>query len=122
MKVNLSRKNVEPIAELPEFNGTVIYRCEPVLQFSPFTHKAHQLNWPCDVVGSQQFAVAAKIKDGDKIRIHSKYGTFEKRFVVDEKLKGTIALFGASDLGAKYFDMQGDYRYEVVKIERVEHE
>ena len=120
-KVNLARKNIEPIAELPEFNGTVIYRCEPVLQFSPFTNKAHQLHWPCELVGSHQFSVAAKLEDGDEVVIHSKFGEIVKRFRIDPKLKGTVALLGTSDLGIEYFAMQGNYRYERVKItKRVE--
>ncbi len=120
-KVNLSRKNIEPIAELPEFNGTVIYRCEPVLQFSPFTNKAHQLHWSCDLVGSYQFSVAAKLEDGDEVVIHSKFGEIIKHFRIDLKLKGTVALLGTSDLGMDYFAMQGNYRYERVKItKRVE--
>ncbi len=122
-KVNLSRKNIEPIADLEEFNGTVIYRCEPVLQFSPFTNKAHQLRWECVLVGSQQFAMAAKIQDGDMVTIHTQYGDIQKRFRIDPKLKGTIALLGTSDLGMQYFDMQSTYRYERAKItKRVEHE
>ncbi len=120
-KVNLSRKNIEPIAQLPEFNGTVIYRCEPVLQFSPFTNKAHQLNWSCDLVGSYQFSVAAKLQDGDEVVIHSSFGEIIKYFRIDPKLKGTVALLGTSDLGMKYFAMQGSYRYERVQItKRVE--
>ncbi|SMC08988.1 NADH-quinone oxidoreductase subunit G [Nitratiruptor tergarcus] len=115
-KVNLSRKNAEPIEELPEFNGTVIYRCEPVLQFSPFTNKAHQLAWECDLVGSEQFSVAAKLEDGDHVVIHSRHGEIYKKFKIDKKLKGTIALLGVSDMGEKYFAMQDSYRYEKVKI------
>jgi NADH-quinone oxidoreductase subunit G len=117
-KVNLSRKNIEPIAELPEYNGTVIYRCEPVLQFSPFTNKAHQLNWSCELIGSSQFAIAAKLNDGDMVRIKTSFGEIEKRFSIDSKLKGTIALMGVSDMGSLYFDLQGKYRYEIVKIEK----
>ncbi len=115
-KVNLSRKNIEPIAELPEFNGTVIYRCEPVLQFSPFSHKAHQLNWSSDLIGSEQFSVAAKLQDGDHVVIFSQFGKIYKQFRIDKKLKGTIALMGVSDMGMRFFDMQASYRYEKVKI------
>ncbi len=120
-KVNLSRKSVEPIEELPEFNGTVVYRCEPVLQFSPFTNRAHQLTWACDLIGSEQFSVAAKLQDGDRVVIHSRFGEIEKTFRIDPKLKGTIALMGVSDMGSRFFDMQSTYRYERVKItKRVE--
>ncbi|BAF69408.1 NADH-quinone oxidoreductase subunit G [Nitratiruptor sp. SB155-2] len=122
-RVNLSRKNVEPIAELPEFNGTVIYRCEPVLQFSPFTNKAHQLNWSCDLIGSEQFSIAAKLSDGDKVVVQTKFGAIAKTFRIDPKLKGTVALLGVSDMGIEFFDMQSSYRYERVKItKRADHE
>jgi len=69
LETPLEEIKLEEVAPLPEFNGSVVYRCEPVLQFSPFTHKAHQLNWECELVGSKQFSIAAKLSDGDLVEI-----------------------------------------------------
>jgi NADH-quinone oxidoreductase subunit G len=36
-------KVLEEIADLPEFNGTVVYRCNPVNQFNGYTARTSQL-------------------------------------------------------------------------------
>ncbi|WP_281951986.1 NADH-quinone oxidoreductase subunit G [Nitrosophilus kaiyonis] len=118
-KVNKSREKIEEIEELPEFNGTVVYRCEPVLQFSPFTAKAHQLNEKSKLVGSEQFAIAAKLKDGDEVMIKSSFGELKRVFKIDTNLKGTVALLGSFDMGLSYFNILSAYRYQVTKIEKV---
>jgi len=65
-KLNISLK--EP-AELKSFDGTVIYRCNSGAIFNPFVAKAHQFNSEePKLVGSAQFALASKIKDGDEVR------------------------------------------------------
>ncbi|HHH72454.1 MAG TPA: ferredoxin, partial [Sulfuricurvum sp.] len=54
---------------LPEFNGTVIYRCNPVLQFNALTARTSQLERSDALRGSEQFAVAARLRDGDLVKI-----------------------------------------------------
>jgi len=118
-RVKKAREKVKEIEELPEFNGTIVYRCEPVLQFSPFTARAHQLNEKSELIGSEQFAIAAKIKDGDQVIIKSKFGELKRVFRIDTSLKGTVALLGTFDMGLSYFDILSSYRYQVTKIEKV---
>ncbi|WP_187647830.1 NADH-quinone oxidoreductase subunit G [Nitrosophilus labii] len=117
-KVAISREKVEEIEELPEFNGVVIYRCEPVLQFSPFTAKTHQLNFSSELVGSKQFSIAAKLKDGDEVVVKTSFGDLKRVFRIDTSLKGTIGLLETFDMGLSYFDILSDYRYQVIKIEK----
>jgi len=106
---------IEPVAELPEYNGTVIYNCNPVLQFNAFTNKTHQLEKDTSLRGSAQFAAAAKIADGDMVEISFASRTIQRVFKQDEELKGTIALNPTFDLGQEY----GKYRFEKSKIARV---
>ena len=106
---------VAPIEELPEFNGSVIYNCNPVLQFNAFTNKTHQLEKDTTLRGSAQFAAAAKIADGDVVEISFASKTIQRVFKQDEELKGTIALNPTFDLGQDF----SRYRFEKSKIARV---
>ena len=106
---------IEAIDELPEFNGTVIYRCNPVNQFNLYTARATQLENDNALRGSAQFATAARISDGDRIVIE---GSSDVRtFILDETLKGTIALnpFYENIFGGSH----ESYRFEKIKLTKV---
>jgi NADH-quinone oxidoreductase subunit G len=83
---------VDEVDDLPEFNGTIIYHANPVLQFNAYTNQASQLEKDRTLRGSAQFAAAAKISDGDKIEINFGSKTIVRDFKLDSELKGTIAL------------------------------
>jgi len=106
---------LEPVEELPEFNGTVVYHCNPVLQFNEFTNQTKQLEKDDTLRGSAQFAAAARISDGDLIEISFADTTLKRVFKQDDELKGTIALNPTFDIGQ---DMSR-YRFEKSKIMRV---
>ncbi|MDD5051953.1 MAG: 2Fe-2S iron-sulfur cluster-binding protein [Sulfuricurvum sp.] len=108
---------VEEIEDLPEFNGTVVYHCNPVNQFNAYTARCKQLEKDTTLRGSAQFAAAAKINDGDKIRIEFASEMQERTFVLDSVLKGTIALVPAYDVA--FGAMNDKYRFEKVKIMRM---
>jgi NADH-quinone oxidoreductase subunit G len=110
-----TESGIEPIEELPEFNGTVIYNCNPVLQFNMFTNKTKQLEKDTTLRGSAQFAAAAKISDGDEIEINFKNRTIKRKFKLDDELKGTIAINPTFDIGQD----PSSYRFEKSKIMRV---
>jgi NADH-quinone oxidoreductase subunit G len=108
---------LEEIEDLPEFNGTVVYRCNPVNQFNGYTAHTQQLEKEATLRGSAQFAAAAKIGDGDKIRLEFPHSTQERIFKLDPTLKGTIALVPAYDVG--FGGLNEQYRFEKVKITRM---
>ncbi|NPA84373.1 MAG: ferredoxin, partial [Epsilonproteobacteria bacterium] len=111
-------KNVEPIAQLPEFNGTVIYRCEPVLQFSPFTNKAHQLQERGKLYASETFLQDLGLQEGDKVNIQKDDITIAAEVALDDKI-GSGAYIGTFDptLGSeRLFD---GYRFTQVTIQKV---
>lgn len=109
---------IEEVSELPEFNGTVVYHANPVLQFNGYTNRSKQLAKESDLRGSAQFAVAAKIADGDMVEISMNGLVVKRRFVVDEKLKGTVALNPTFDISVP----AGRYRFEKSNITRVTNE
>ncbi len=106
---------LEEIDELPEYNGTVVYHANPVLQFNKYTAQAKQLEKDRTLRGSAQFAAAAKIADGDEIEVHLQSGVLKRVFKLDTELKGTIALNPTFDI---HVEMCG-YRFEKSKIVRV---
>jgi NADH-quinone oxidoreductase subunit G len=108
---------LDEIDDLPEFNGTVVYRCNPINQFNGYTAQAQQLEKEAVLSGSAQFAAAAKISDGDKIRLEFPQSTQERIFKLDSTLKGTIALVPTYDVG--FGGLNEQYRFEKVKIMRV---
>jgi NADH-quinone oxidoreductase subunit G len=112
--------SLEDVEDLPEFNGTVVYRCNPVNQFNAYTARTSQLEKEAALCGSAQFAAAAKIADGDKIQIVFAGEMQERIFKLDASLKGTIALVPAYDIA--YGAMNEKYRFEKVKIMRMGNE
>ena len=114
--------SLEEIADLPEFNGPVLYRCDPVLQFGPQTHRAEQLaDEEAALLGSAQFAAAAKLKEGDRVKLNVHGCEMERVFRIDPDLKGTVALNPTFDLGLREDLLSSNYRYSQSKIEIVGH-
>jgi len=106
---------LEEIDDLPEFNGTIIYNSNPVLQFNAHTNKAKQLEKDSTLRGSAQFASAAKISDGDKVEISFGDETIIREFKLDSELKGTIALNPIFDVSTH----SNKYKFEKSKITRI---
>lgn len=106
---------VEELDDMPEFNGTIIYQCDPVLQFNSYTQKAEQLPKESFLRGSAQFGVAAKISDGDIVEISFGTTKIQREFKLDSDLKGTIALNPTFDISID----ASRYRFEKSKIVRV---
>ena len=117
---------VEAIAEIDTYNGTVLYKCEPLYQFNTATasslSKSVFPKTDTFVKGSKGFATAAKIKAGDKINIIFGDTKVEKTFKIDKNLKGTVALYPSFDLGLNQNGLSTGYRYKKVKIEKIEKE
>ncbi len=114
VEVNGKLENVDA---LPEFNGTVIYRCNPVNQFNTYTARTTQLERDDALRGSAQFAAAARISDGDRVEIDANGKVEIRTFVLDGNLKGTIALSPTYD--TEFGVMNESYRFEKIKIMRV---
>ncbi|MFP4486159.1 MAG: ferredoxin, partial [Campylobacterales bacterium] len=96
-----------------EYNGTIIYLSNPILQFNRYTAKASTLKGGGDILrASKQFMVAAKLQSEGVVRLEGEGVKREIRLEVDDSLKGTIALF-------PHFDdpsLDGEYKYKRVEI------
>jgi len=102
------------VSDLAEYNGTVIYHSNPVLQFNKFTNRTKQLENDRTLRGSAQFSAAAKISDGDTVEISFGTSTVERVFKLDPELKGTVALNPTFDIDVA----ESEYRFLKSKIVR----
>ncbi len=117
---NIDAKNeddtLDDLDDIAEFNGTVIYRCNhPLSQFNPYTNKSDHIKGDLVLLGSKQFATAAKIKTGAMVRFEMDGKTYQRKFKVSEDLKGTIAYNPVFDSTDNY----DEYRYKRVNLEEV---
>ncbi|QSZ40944.1 hypothetical protein GJV85_02050 [Sulfurimonas aquatica] len=94
---------LEKVEELPEFNGTVIYN------INRLEDSDSRLR------GSEQFARAAKISDGDFISISFAGLTINREFKIENELKGTIALNPTFDIAVD----TRRYKFERSEINKI---
>ncbi len=88
----------EPL-EFEGIDGAVIYNYNPQEHFSPFTNKSKILKREANLLGSEQFAIASKLKDGNRVKFVIDNIEFSRVFKIDTSLKGTIALNPTYDMG-----------------------
>jgi NADH-quinone oxidoreductase subunit G len=112
-KSNRKRPKLDEVAELGEFNGSVLYNKNPIDQFSVFTKDCKQIIEKDEILGSEQFATAAKIKSGDKVKFVIDGDEYVKNFHLDRHMKGTIAYNPTFSIDSR----SSNYRYNQVKLE-----
>ncbi len=115
-KVSVKRV-FEEVEELEGFDGPVIYNCNPTEQFSPFTAKSRLLKDEAVLLGSQQFAAATKLQDGECITYTLDGVKFDRVFKIDTSMKGTIALNPVFDMGLSGA-LLSSYRFSRLDFER----
>jgi len=112
---------IDEVEELDTYDGAVVYRCDPVDQFSPFTAQSTLLKDEPVLLGSQQFAVAAKLKEGDEIEFEIDGISFRRVFKIDTSMKGTIALNPTFDMGLSASSLSS-YRFSRLAFEKTNNE
>ena len=111
-------EKITDVEEISGFDGVVIYNCNPQEHFSAFTANSNNLTKKVNLLGSEQFATAAKLTDGDTICYTVNGVKFERVFKIDTSLKGTIALNPTFDMGLSTA-LLSSYRFSKVDLERV---
>ncbi len=112
---------LEEVEELDAFDGAIVYRCDPVDHFSAFTAKSPLLNQEAVLVGSAQFAAAAKLKEGETITFEIDGIRFNRLFKIDTSMKGTIALNPTFDMGLSASAVSS-YRFSRLVYEKFNNE
>ena len=104
---------IDEVTELGEYNGSVVYSCNPISQFNKFTKDCKQIEEKLELIGSAQFATASKIKSGNRVKFVINGIEYIRYFKIDRKMTGTIAYNPSFDADTK----STEYRYNQVKIE-----
>ncbi len=113
-----STLNIEEIGELESFDGVISYLVNSAHNRNPFTQKATLTKENAYLLGSQQFALAAKIADGDEVEFEIDGKKVTRVFRIDTSLKGTFALCPTFDMGLSAFAISS-YRFSRIKINKV---
>ncbi|NOX16498.1 MAG: hypothetical protein GXP61_10865, partial [Epsilonproteobacteria bacterium] len=89
---------LEDVEVLDSFDGSVVYGC-------PSSDPDEQEL----LIGSKQFMMAAKVKNDEDVFVITNSNEYQRKFIMDEELKGTVALMPSA---------QGDesYYYKIAKI------
>ena len=116
-KTSVKRK-LDEVEEIEGFDGAVVYNCNPVEQFSPFTAKSTLLKDEAVLLGSQQFATATKLKDGERITFTLDGVKFDRVFKIDTTMKGTIAVNPTFDRELSTA-LLSSYRFSRLDFERL---
>ncbi|WP_333803031.1 NADH-quinone oxidoreductase subunit G [Sulfurospirillum sp.] len=114
---------VEPIASFAAKEGDVVYRANPVHQFSAFTNKAHQLNEAGALYVSSAFLEAKNLQDGAVVTVENEAGEKLVIALKEEKMiDGLIAYLPTFDtkIDTTPFFKEG-YRFAHVVIKGVSH-
>ena len=118
-----SHDEVEPIAHFSTKEGDVVYRANPVHQFSAFTNKAHQLNEAGALYVSSAFLEAKNLQDGSVVTVENEAGEKLVIALKEEKMiDGLIAYLPTFDtkIDTTPFFKDG-YRFAHVVIKGVSH-
>lgn len=113
--------NLDEVDELDTYDGVVVYNCDTQkivaqeIRASQDDNEKEKL----ELLGSRQFATAAKLKDGDVIQFTIGDVKFVRIFKEDVSMKGTIALNPVFDTGLRGA-LLSSYRFDRLNFQRVE--
>ncbi len=81
---------VEKLAKADLMEGDLVYLSNPIIQFSPFTNRAHQLKTEGKLYVSAEYAEEHGLNEGDSVEIKTEKGAIETKVEIDSQLAGAI--------------------------------
>jgi len=112
-------ESVAPFDANAAITEKVVYLANPVLQFSPFTAKAHQLESTGGLYASKSFTEANGLNEGDSVRVKTANGELTLNVIVDGKIEGDITYLPTFDTGINSEALFNGYRFACVSIQKV---
>jgi len=109
---------LEEIDEIDSYDGVIVYNVNSAQTPNPFAQRAKLTKSDASLIGSEQFAIAAKVKDGDLVEFVLNGNKVKRVFRIDTSLKGTIALNPTFDMGLSAFALSS-YRFSKINIKKV---
>jgi len=108
---------IQEVTQMATFDGAVIYNANPIMQFSPHTAFSPKLINQNELIGSAQFALASKLKDGDKISYIIDGVEFSRVFRIDTSIKGTFAINPTYNMGLSS-GLLSSYRFSRLEFKK----
>ncbi|MDO9304445.1 MAG: NADH-quinone oxidoreductase subunit G [Sulfuricurvum sp.] len=112
-------ENVQAFDEKRAMATSTVYLANPVLQFTPFTARAHQLNEEGGLYASNEFMSSHGLNSGDNVRVKTPKGEIVVSVINDSKINGDITYLPTFDSKINSQALFGDYRFSNVTIEKV---
>ncbi|MDD2828228.1 MAG: NADH-quinone oxidoreductase subunit G [Sulfuricurvum sp.] len=112
-------ESVEKLDENLSLSGSIVYLANPVLQFTPFTARAHQLNEEGGLYGSSSFMEANGLNEGESVRVKTQMGEMVLKAMIDSKINGDITYLPTFDSKINSQALFSGYRFNNVTIEKV---
>ncbi|NEW60077.1 ferredoxin, partial [Sulfurovum sp. bin170] len=111
-------EQIEEPEEMEEFDGAVVYNCNSNTIYTPINFVRQPEEKKGLLVGSQQFAIATKLKDGDRVVFTLDGVEFSRLFKIDTSMKGTVALNPTYDIGLSA-TLLSSYRFSRLEFKKV---
>ena len=118
MRVDAEEKP-KKLADAVLLEGDLIYLSNPIIQFSPFTNKAHQLRTDGKLYVSAAFAEAKELAEGDRVEVKSDHSTVEVAVEIDSQLDGEIPYLPTVDEKLDTRSLFDGYRFTKATIRKV---
>lgn len=112
-------ENVHAFDEKGAMGTSVVYLANPVLQFTPFTARTHQLEQEGGLYASSEFMSSNGLNSGDNVRVKTPKGEIIVAVVSDSKINGDITYLPTFDTKINSSALFGGYRFSNVTIEKV---
>ncbi|MFK5881596.1 MAG: NADH-quinone oxidoreductase subunit G [Sulfurospirillum sp.] len=118
-----AKDEVEEIEEIDFGEESLVYLANPVMQFSAFTNKAHQLNEAGALYASSEFMEANSLKDGGMVTISTKDAKLAVAVKLDHQIGGMIPYLPTFDTKLDVLPFfENGYRYAKVEIKGVQND
>ncbi len=96
-----------------------LYLANPVLQFTPFTARAHQLSQSGGLYVSRAYLEQNGLNEGDRVRVKTVNGELETILILDGKIDGLVPYLPTFDASIKSDTLFSGYRFATVSIQKV---
>ncbi len=112
-------ESVAPFDVAAAVRDNVVYLANPVLQFSAFTARAHQLQSSGGLYASVAYMEANALGEGDLVRVKTAKGQMDVKVIADGKIDGNIPCLPTFDGSINSDTLFDGYRFATVSIQKV---
>ncbi|HEX5622966.1 MAG TPA: NADH-quinone oxidoreductase subunit G [Sulfuricurvum sp.] len=112
-------ESVQPFDAKNAMDQSLVYLANPVLQFTPFTAKSHQLQESGGLYASAAYLSANGMNEGDSVRVKTAQGEIVVNVIADGKIDGEIPYLPTFDTQINSGALFNGYRFATVSIQKV---